>query len=126
MVTVELLYVHHSHVYQIWSKLIVIEFVLFYLSLRFCLFLFICHVAHILTHTSSIQCSSKVYMICGGDFNTYMSRNGSRHTKSLVQFCLDCNLECICEASLQNPQNAAHFFYLLKIHVELLLTFLSI
>ena len=40
-----------------------------------------------------------VYMICGGDFNTDLSRNGSGHTKSLVQFCLDCNLECIYSCS---------------------------
>ena len=42
---------------------IVIEFVLFYLSLhrlRFCLFLFICHVTHIITHTSSIQCYTSI------------------------------------------------------------------
>ena len=36
-----------------------------------------------------------VYMICGGDFNTDLSRNGSGHTQSLVHFYLDCNLECI-------------------------------
>ena len=27
---------------------------------------------------------NQVYMICGGDFNTALSRNGSGHTKSLV------------------------------------------
>ena len=38
-------------------------------------------------------------MICGGDFNTDLSRNGSGHTKSFLQFCLDCNLECISSCS---------------------------
>ena len=40
-----------------------------------------------------------VYMICGEDFNTDLSRNRSGHTKSLVQFGLDCNLKCIYSCS---------------------------
>ena len=42
---------------------------------------------------------NQVYMICGGDFNTGLSRNGSRHTKSLLQFYLDYNLACIYSCS---------------------------
>ena len=42
---------------------------------------------------------SPVYMICGGDFNTDLSRKRSGHSKSLLQFCLDCNLECIYSCS---------------------------
>ena len=38
-------------------------------------------------------------MICGGDFNTYLSKNGSGHTKALLQFCLDCNPGCIYSCS---------------------------
>ena len=40
-----------------------------------------------------------VYMICGGDFNTDLSGNGSEYTISLVQFCLECTLKCIYSCS---------------------------
>ena len=40
-----------------------------------------------------------VYVICGGDFNTDLSKNGSGHTQSFLQFCIDFNLECIYSCS---------------------------
>ena len=56
MVAVELLYVNHFHVYQTWSKLIVIEFMLFYLSLhrlRFCFFSI--YIRNLLTFDATAQ-----------------------------------------------------------------------
>ena len=52
MVAVEFVYVNYFHVYQIWSKLIVIEFVLFSLEFTSFKIVVICRVAQ----TSSMQC----------------------------------------------------------------------
>ena len=35
-----------------------------------------------------------MYVIFGGDLNTYLSRDVSRHTKSLPQYCIDDDIIC--------------------------------
>ena len=35
-----------------------------------------------------------MYVICGGDLNTDLCRDMSKHTKSLIQYCIDYDIIC--------------------------------